>query len=201
MGGAAVSSRILRVSYPSEPTAVDGECICNTVHLSPPFRCLETYLAGHPIAHSWRGGETARLHVFPDTIGKLRFVFAPRNDLQYFWGYLGPPVVDCSRNNYWCAETCYYSLSLSHLSGRFVGTACTTQGLSRPLQRSRKQKLTQASAAVLTQIGTWSSGYFTVIIAIHTFMSLVLKRGQSLLLSRCAMSFGWILAGVIGASE
>ncbi|KAJ2916631.1 hypothetical protein MD484_g3819, partial [Candolleomyces efflorescens] len=62
--------------------------------------------------------------------------------------------------------------------GITIGTACTTQ-------------------AVLTQIGTWSSGYFTVTIAIHTFMSLVLKRGQSLLLSRCAMAFGWILAGVI----
>lgn len=110
MGGAAVSGRILRVSYPSEPTAIDGECICNPVHLGPPFRCLETYLAGRPIAHGWRRGEAARLHVFPDTIGKLRFVFTPRNDLQYFCGYLGPPVVDCSRNNYWCAETCYYSL-------------------------------------------------------------------------------------------
>ncbi|RXW21747.1 hypothetical protein EST38_g4135 [Candolleomyces aberdarensis] len=64
--------------------------------------------------------------------------------------------------------------------GITIGPACTAQ-------------------AVLTQIGTLSSGYFTVIIAIHTFMSLVMKRGQSLLLSRCAMAFGWALAGIMAA--
>jgi hypothetical protein len=52
--------------------------------------------------------------------------------------------------------------------------------------------------AVLNQIGTWSSGFFTVTIAVHTFNSLVLKRKQPLIVSRCLMAVGWIVSGVMG---
>ncbi|TEB34753.1 hypothetical protein FA13DRAFT_1625711 [Coprinellus micaceus] len=64
--------------------------------------------------------------------------------------------------------------------GITVGAACTTQ-------------------AVLNQIGTWSSGFFTVTIAVHTFNSLVLKRKQPLIVSRCLMAVGWIVSGVMAS--
>ncbi|KAG2017824.1 hypothetical protein CC2G_007299 [Coprinopsis cinerea AmutBmut pab1-1] len=46
----------------------------------------------------------------------------------------------------------------------------------------------------LLQLGTWASGYFTVAIAIHTFNTLVLRRKQSVITSRSAISVGWALS-------
>lgn len=64
--------------------------------------------------------------------------------------------------------------------GITVGTLCAAQGF-------------------LMQMATWSGGYFTVSIAIHTFNSLVLKRNQSALVSRCAMTVGWGLSALMAS--
>ncbi|GLB40499.1 hypothetical protein LshimejAT787_0803700 [Lyophyllum shimeji] len=53
--------------------------------------------------------------------------------------------------------------------------------------------------AILMQIGNWSTAYFTVTIAVHTFNSLVLKRRQSVLLAGSVISIGWISAGILAA--
>ncbi|KAG6832812.1 hypothetical protein H0H92_009431 [Tricholoma furcatifolium] len=44
------------------------------------------------------------------------------------------------------------------------------------------------------QFGEWSTAYFTVAIAIHTFNSLVLQRRQSHIVSGIAITVGWIVA-------
>ncbi|KAF6757214.1 hypothetical protein DFP72DRAFT_249870 [Ephemerocybe angulata] len=73
-------------------------------------------------------------------------------------------------------------MALPWLIGRGItlGTACTAQ-------------------AFLNQVGTWAAGFFTVMIAVHTFISLVLKRKQSLLVSRSLMAIGWIMSCMMAA--
>ncbi|TFK27154.1 hypothetical protein FA15DRAFT_666648 [Coprinopsis marcescibilis] len=68
-------------------------------------------------------------------------------------------------------------MSLPWLINRGIteGAACTAQGF-------------------MMQLGTWSSAIFTMSIAVHTFNSLVLKRKQSVILSRCTISIGWVLS-------
>lgn len=65
--------------------------------------------------------------------------------------------------------------------GITLGRACTVQ-------------------AFLNQVGTWSAGFFTVTIAIHTFNTLVLKRKQSLILSRSVMVIGWAISSLMASA-
>jgi len=58
------------------------------------------------------------------------------------------------------------------------GTVCTTQ-------------------AILSQIGNWATAYFTVVIAVHTFNSLVLRIRQSILVCTATICVGWILASLL----
>jgi len=51
------------------------------------------------------------------------------------------------------------------------------------------------------QIGNWSTAYFTVSIAVHTFNSLVLQRRQSILVAGITISIGWISAAILGKSD
>jgi len=53
--------------------------------------------------------------------------------------------------------------------------------------------------AILMQIGNWSTAYFTLTIAVHTFNSLVLQRRQSALLAGVVIGIGWISAGILAA--
>ncbi|KAF8072018.1 hypothetical protein FPV67DRAFT_913986 [Lyophyllum atratum] len=53
--------------------------------------------------------------------------------------------------------------------------------------------------AVVMQIGNWSTAYFTVSIAVHTFNSLVLQRRQSVLVAGITISIGWISAAILAA--
>lgn len=53
--------------------------------------------------------------------------------------------------------------------------------------------------AFIMQIGNFSSGYFTIAIAVHTFNSLALKMRQSAIICRTTISIGWFFTGVIGA--
>ncbi|KAF9466546.1 hypothetical protein BDZ94DRAFT_1306142 [Collybia nuda] len=55
------------------------------------------------------------------------------------------------------------------------------------------------SQAILMQLGNWSTGYFTVTIAVHTFNSLVLRRRQSALICGSAITVGWITAAMLAA--
>jgi hypothetical protein len=52
--------------------------------------------------------------------------------------------------------------------------------------------------AFLMQVGNWASAYFTVIIAVHTFNSLVLKKKKSMCISIPTMIMGWVIAAVVG---
>ncbi|KAF8968025.1 hypothetical protein BDZ97DRAFT_448138 [Flammula alnicola] len=53
--------------------------------------------------------------------------------------------------------------------------------------------------ALITQIGTFSTGYFTIAIAVHTFNSLVMKMRQSVVICRTTIVAGWVLAAIIAA--
>jgi len=48
-------------------------------------------------------------------------------------------------------------------------------------------------------IGTVSSGYFTVAIAVHSFFSLVLQKRQSAIICRSIIAGGWFLSILMGA--
>lgn len=50
----------------------------------------------------------------------------------------------------------------------------------------------------MMQLGNWSTAYFTVTIAVHTFNSLVLRKRQSALVCAAAISVGWITAAILG---
>lgn len=52
--------------------------------------------------------------------------------------------------------------------------------------------------AFVMQVGNWASAYFTVVIAVHTFNSLVLKKRQSILISLPAITIGWAVAATVG---
>lgn len=96
IGGAAVSDTIRRVAVSplKAQSIIDGKCICHPVYPRPSFRCFENCLVSGPIAHGWKRGESARIHVFPDTIGKLCRVLALVNDLQHRCGHFGSSLVD-----------------------------------------------------------------------------------------------------------
>ncbi|KIL64263.1 hypothetical protein M378DRAFT_41761, partial [Amanita muscaria Koide BX008] len=51
---------------------------------------------------------------------------------------------------------------------------------------------------VITQLGNWSTAYFTVAIAVHTFNSLVLRVRQSGIICNVTMVVGWVIAFVAG---
>lgn len=53
----------------------------------------------------------------------------------------------------------------------------------------------------MMQLGNWSTAYFTVSIAVHTFNSLVLRKRQSALVCGISISVGWITAGILGETQ
>ena len=48
------------------------------------------------------------------------------------------------------------------------------------------------------QFGTFSTAYFTVSIAFHTFKSLVLRKRQSALVAGITIAYGWTQSAVLG---
>ncbi len=48
------------------------------------------------------------------------------------------------------------------------------------------------------QMGNFSTGYFTVAIAVHTFNSLVMQMRQSAIICRSTIAIGWLSTILIG---
>ncbi|KAL0954663.1 hypothetical protein HGRIS_003614 [Hohenbuehelia grisea] len=61
------------------------------------------------------------------------------------------------------------------------GPLCTTQG-------------------IIMQLGNFTSAYFTIVLAVHTFLALVLRKKQSLVLFGIFSTVGWIGAAIIAFS-
>ncbi|KDQ24519.1 hypothetical protein PLEOSDRAFT_1107446 [Pleurotus ostreatus PC15] len=61
------------------------------------------------------------------------------------------------------------------------GSTCVTQG-------------------VIMQIGNFSTAYFSIVIAVHTFLTLVLHKRQSMLVCGISATLGWIVAATIALS-
>lgn len=66
------------------------------------------------------------------------------------------------------------------MEGIAEGTLCTVQ-------------------AVLMQFGTFSTAFFTVSIAVHTFKTLVLRKRQSKLIAWITITIGWVYSGLLVA--
>ncbi|KIM40010.1 hypothetical protein M413DRAFT_189985 [Hebeloma cylindrosporum] len=56
------------------------------------------------------------------------------------------------------------------------------------------------SQAFITQIGNFSSAYFTTAIAVHTFNSLVMRRRQSVIICRSTIIIGWVWSGLMAGA-
>ncbi|RDB26384.1 hypothetical protein Hypma_006851 [Hypsizygus marmoreus] len=101
-------------------------------------------------------------------------------------------------------EYIFFNTQLGHyaacllVANMFSGVSGSI-GLFWTVERGITQGGLCTTQAILMQIGTWSTAYFTVSIAIHTFNSLVLRKRQSVLISAATISVGWITAGILAA--
>jgi len=68
-----------------------------------------------------------------------------------------------------------------HDQGVTDGSLCTSQG-------------------IIMQLGNFTSAYFTIVLAVHTFLTLVLRKRQSVVLFGTFATVGWIGAAVIAFS-
>lgn len=57
-----------------------------------------------------------------------------------------------------------------------------------------------SAQAFLMQTGTWSTAFFTVSLAVHTFGSLVLRKRQSVLVAALTIAVGWIGSFLLAAA-
>lgn len=78
-----------------------------------------------------------------------------------------------------------------------IGHLCRAQG--KPLRTAQSwfhQRL--SLLAVLMAIGTFSGGFFTIAIAVHTFGALVQQKRQSIVICRSTICVGWGLSFLTG---
>ncbi|KAF4597468.1 DNA-directed DNA polymerase eta rad30 [Pleurotus pulmonarius] len=59
---------------------------------------------------------------------------------------------------------------------------------------------TCVTQGVIMQIGNFSTAYFSIAIAVHTFLTLVLHKRQSMLVCGISATLGWIVAATIALS-
>jgi len=79
-----------------------------------------------------------------------------------------------------------------------IGTA-GLMGIPWLVHKGITEGLVCTAQATVMQIGNFSTAYFTVTIAVHTFNSLVLRKRQSALICVTVIAFGWISSGVLAA--
>lgn len=85
------------------------------------------------------------------------------------------------------------------LVAMMVNSAAGMLGVPWVISKGITEGLLCTVQGFLMQLATWSGGYFTVSIAIHTFNTLVLKRNQSVIVSRSAMTVGWGLSALMAS--
>ncbi|KAH6909054.1 hypothetical protein BKA70DRAFT_1476507 [Coprinopsis sp. MPI-PUGE-AT-0042] len=85
------------------------------------------------------------------------------------------------------------------LAAMMVNSAAGMVGVPWLINKGITEGLLCTIQGFLMQLATWSGAYFTVSIAIHTFNSLVLKRNQSAIVSRSAMTVGWGLSALMAS--
>ncbi|KAJ7220060.1 hypothetical protein GGX14DRAFT_493392 [Mycena pura] len=86
------------------------------------------------------------------------------------------------------------------LIANIINGVAGLMGLQQLMKGGIQEGSLCTTQAIVMQVGTFASAYFTVAIGVHTFNSLVLSRRQSTLICVVTVSTGWIATGVIAAA-
>ncbi|KAH9481673.1 hypothetical protein JR316_0006200 [Psilocybe cubensis] len=98
-----------------------------------------------------------------------------------------------------CHECVFFNTQLGQYAacliiGMVFDAIAGVIGLSWVMEQGITEGWMCRMQATLMQIGNFSTGYFTIAIAVHTFNCLVLKMRQSVLVCRTAITVGWVFS-------